>query len=251
LAGHIFQPREYKATVFVLHGFLDHCGMLKNIIEFLTGAGFTVAVFDLPGHGLSGGQRAGIENFSQYSKALADFVNLIGPKLKGPYHLIGHSIGGATALDYLLSSRNDVFEKVILVAPLVHCWLWTLSKTAFAMYSPFAESIPQVFRKNCGDKEFLEFVKRDPLQIRTVPLKWINAFYRWNDRIVTAEHCQRSIKVIQGTCDTTVDQRYNIVFLRGKFSDVEVRLIKKGRHELFNESARIRAEVFLQIADWL
>jgi alpha-beta hydrolase superfamily lysophospholipase len=251
LAGHIFQPAEYKATVFILHGFLDHCGLLKNIIESLTGAGYAVAAFDLPGHGLSTGQRAGIENFSQYSKALADFVNLIGPKLKGPNYLIGHSTGGATALDYLLSNRNDVLEKVILVAPLVHCWLWPLSKVAFALYSPFAGSVRRVFRNNSGDKEFLKFVKTDPLRILTVPLKWIRAFYSWNERIAKADRCLKPIKVIQGTSDTTVDWRYNIDFLRGKFSDVEVRLIKKGRHQLFNESARIRAEVFSQIADWL
>jgi alpha-beta hydrolase superfamily lysophospholipase len=154
-------------------------------------------------------------------------------------------------LDYLLNNRDGVFEEVILVAPLVHCWLWPLSKVAFALYSPFAGNVRRVFRNNSGDKEFLEFVKRDPLRILTVPLKWIKAFYRWNDRIIKADRCLKPIKVIQGTSDTTVDRRYNIDFLRGKFSDVEVRLIKKGRHELLNESARIRTKVFSQIADWL
>ena len=57
LSAHIFHPHEAAATVFLLHGYCDHTGMLKNLIRLLVNQGLAVAVYDLPGHGLSGGGR--------------------------------------------------------------------------------------------------------------------------------------------------------------------------------------------------
>ena len=43
LAGHIFEPKEYKSVVFVLHGFLSHCGLCRHIIGYLVRQGYAVA----------------------------------------------------------------------------------------------------------------------------------------------------------------------------------------------------------------
>ncbi len=252
LAGFIFRPKEYKATIFVLHGFLDHCGLLKHLVGFLLEQGFAVACFDLPGHGLSSGRQADIKDFSQYSSALSDFVDVVKPKVNGQYHLVGHSLGGAVAADYILSGRENIFDKVILAAPLVRCRLWRLSKGAFRFSQPFGETIPRVFRRNCGDKQFLNFVKtKDLLQARKITKGWVNALYRWNEKIADLKPIDKTIKIIQGTEDTTVAWKSNIDFLRKKFSGTEVSFIKSCRHELFNESADIRAGVFSQISNWL
>lgn len=252
LAGHVFVPDGYKATVFLLHGFVCHCGLLGHLIEYLTGHQFAVACFDLPGHGLSGGQRAEIDDFSQYSEALRDFAGEVIPRLHGPYHIIGYSLGGATVLDYLFAGKNDIFDKVILAGPLVHCIFYRLLKLGFRLCRPFKKDVRRLFRNNSSDKEFLEFVKtKDPLLTTRVPLKWPRAFYAWNDRILSAQPCDRAIKLIQGIGDTTVDWRFNIKFLESKFSDVEVSLIKHCGHEMFNEAVDIRNEVFSQISNWL
>ena len=252
LAGHIFEPKEYKATVVILPGFFDHCGQLKHLIAYLIEAGFAVAAFDMPGHGLSSGQKAAIDDFSQYSAALSDFVDIVKLQLKGPFYLIGHSLGAATSLDYLFTSEDVVFDKVVLAAPLVRSYMWNTSKLGYKLYSPFAESIGRVFRNNSSDKEFLDFLRtKDPLQTKEVPLKWIKALYEWNDKIVPLPACNKSVMIIQGTNDKTVSWRFNIKFIRSKFKDTRVSLIKNGRHELFNESAEIRTEVFRQISRYL
>ena len=252
LAGHIYKPAEYKATVFILHGYFDHCGLLSHIIKHLLEQGYAVAAFDLPGHGLSSGPPASIDDFSQYSRSLLDFTNLLRPHLNSPYHLVGHSTGGAAALDYLLTNQTDLFDKVILTAPLVHCVAWEQSKFAYRKSAQFVKSVPRVFRKNSSDSRFLHFVKiKDPLQARTVPLKWVGALHNWNDKITNLPACDKPVKVIQGTSDTTVDWKFNIDFIRRKFSDIDVTLIDNARHELFNESTEIRKEVFLQISSYL
>ncbi len=252
LVGHIYKPAKYKATVFVLHGYFDHCGQLNHLIKYLLEAGFAVAAFDLPGHGLSAGRRGAIDDFTQYSRALIDFTDTVRPQLKGPYHFVGHSTGAAAALDCFLTNKDTIFDRIVLTAPLVHCAGWEQSKISCQEKMQFVKSVPRIFRKNSSDAEFLDFVKnRDWLQNKMIPLKWVRALHGWNDKIADSPPCQKPVKIIQGTCDTTVDWRFNIKFLQAKFSNAEVGLIENARHELFNESADIRKEVFSQISNYL
>ncbi len=252
LAGHIYKPAEYKATVILLHGYLNHTGQMKYLIRYLLRQDCAVAAFDMPGHGLSEGGRGLIDDFSQYSDALRDFTKVVSGQLHGPYHLIAFSLGSGVALDHLLTGEDVVFDRVVLAAPLVRNVAWESLKTGYKLYSKFGQSIPRAQRKNSSDGDFLEFNRtKDILHVQQVPLRWVRALYEWNDKIVNLPRRDKAVLVIQGTSDTTVDWRYNIKFIQSKFSDVKVTLIEKGRHELFNESVNIRTKVFSEIGDYL
>lgn len=252
LAGHIFRPKKYKATIIILHGYLCHTGLLSKLIRYLLDAGFAVAVYDLPGHGLSSGEPTAIDDFSQYSDSLNDFMKVVRPQLHGTYHIISHSAGSAVMMDYLFSGRQDHFDKVIFAAPLVRSGLWSVSKIGYKICQPFAKNIFRIFRNVSSDKDFLRFVKyNDPLQAKKVSMKWIDALFKWNKKITSAKNIARLVKVIQGTNDNIVAWRYNLKFIQSKFSDVETKLIENARHELFNESAGICEEVFSQIRSYL
>jgi len=252
LVGHIYKPAKYKATVFVLHGYFDHCGQLNFLVKYLLEDGYAVAAFDLPGLGLSTGERGAIDDFSQYSQALIDFADKVRPQLNGPYHFVGHSTGAAAVLDYLLTNNCTIFDRVVLVAPLVHCAAWEQSKISYNEKIQFIKSVPRIFRKNSSDPDFLDFIKnKDPLQTRKIPLKWVRALHEWNEKIENLSPCEKPVKIIQGTKDATVDWRFNIKFLQDKFRYAEVSLIENANHELFNESVDIRKEVFSQISHYL
>jgi len=252
LAGHIFRPANYKATVIIVHGYTAHCGLLNKIIKELLGSEFAVCCFDLPGHGLSSGERASINNFSQYSDSLADFVNVIQPYIKAPCHLIGHSTGGAIVMDYLLSDREDCFGKVVLAAPLVRICGWKMSKLVFPICRHFRQRLPRIYRKISSDKDFLKFLQyQDSLSARDFSLKWVKAMFEWNERYAEAKHIERPILIIQGTKDNIVDWRYNVPIIMSKFRDCDVELIENARHELFNESQQYRDEVFSLIKEYL
>ncbi|MGB8225484.1 MAG: alpha/beta hydrolase [Sedimentisphaerales bacterium] len=252
LAGHIFQPVNYKAAVVILHGWLNHIGLLSKLIKYLTQANFAVAVFDLPGHGLSSGQPTAIDDLSQYTDSLNDFIKIIRPQLHGPYHAIGHSTGAAIIMDYLLEGRDDCFDKVILAAPLERSDWWTLSKIGFSICRPFCSNLPRVFRKVSSDKDFLRFVRyKDPLQAKKVSVRWIGAMFKWDRKITDAKTSPRQVLVIQGTKDNIIDWKFNIKFILSKFSRAEIEFVENGRHELFNESVEIRETVFSQIKDYL
>ena len=253
LASHIFVPKEYKATVVIIHGYLNHVGLLSKLIKYLTNAGFAAAVFDLPGHGLSSGEPTTIDDFSQYCDCLNDFMKIIRPHLHGPYHIIGHSTGAAIIMDYLLESANeDCFDKVLLAAPLERSDWWILSKIGFSIARLFCDNLPRVFHNVSSDKDFLKFVRhKDPLQPKKVSLKWVSAMFNWDKRIAGTKTSSRQVLVIQGTKDNIIDWKFNIKFILSKFKNSEIELIENARHELFNESEKIRQEVFLQIKDYL
>ncbi|MFH1614403.1 MAG: alpha/beta hydrolase [Planctomycetota bacterium] len=252
LVGHIYKPEKYKGTVFAVHGYFDHCGQLNHLIKHLIKAGYAVAAFDLPGHGLSGGRRGVIDDFTQYSQALIDFADKVRPQLNGPYHFVGHSTGATAVLDYLLTNNHVVFDRVILAAPLVHCAAWEQSKIGYNEKVQFVKSVPRVFRKNSSDSEFLDFIKhKDPLQARKIPLIWVRALHKWNEKIKDAPPSEKPIKVIQGTSDIIVDRQFNVKFLKEKFPNIEISMIEKANHELFNESVDLRAEVFREISSYL
>jgi len=247
-----FRPQNYKATVFILHGYLGHCGLLSKLIKYLVESGFAVAVFDLPGHGLSSGERTAIDDFTQYSQSLNDFMGIIKPRLHGPYHIIGHSTGAAVVVDYLLGGGDDCFDKVILTAPLERSDWWLLSKIGFSISRRFSRFLPRVFRRVSSDRDFLRFVKyKDPLQAKKISLKWVGAMFKWDEKIAGAKNSQRPMLVIQGTKDNIISWKYNLKFIQSKFSNTQIKLVEKGGHELFNESEEIRTMVFSQIKDYL
>jgi alpha-beta hydrolase superfamily lysophospholipase len=247
-----FKPVNYKATVVIMHGYLNHCGLLSKIIKYLIEAGFAVAVFDLPGHGLSSGEPTAIEDFSQYSDSLNDFMNIVKPVLHGPYHIIGHSTGAAIIMDYLLGGSDDCFDKVILAAPLERSDWWLLSKISFSIGRHFCSNLPRVFSNVSSDKDFLQFVKyKDPLQAKKVSMNWVNAMFKWDEKITNAKTSRRPTLVVQGSKDNIIDWRFNIRFILSKFKNSRIELIENCRHELFNESADIRKEVFSQIRSYL
>lgn len=252
IAGHVYIPAEYKATVFALHGYFSHCGQLNKLIEYLVKQGYAVAAFDLPGLGLSSGERGSIDDFSQYGTALADFVEIVKEQLKGPYHFVGHSTGAAAALDILFTKDEKVFDRIVLAAPLVHCAAWEQTKIGYKNKIPFVKSVPRIFRKTSSDAEYLDFIRNeDPLQTKMVPLQWVKALHEWNERIADLPRREISLKVIQGTEDSTVDWEFNVDFIKEKFTDVDVVLVENANHELFNESDELRKEVFLQISSYL
>jgi len=251
LAAHVFRPAKPQGTVVVLHGYYDHVGIMKNLIHFLLGKQYAVAAYDLPGHGLSTGERAAIDSFQEYVAALEEFLRLCQPHLPGPFHLVGHSTGGAAALDYLLTAEEIPVERTVLLAPLVRSYAWEISKLGNVAAGPLVESIPRVFRSNSSDDQFVRFLREDPLQYGYFPLKWANALYAWNDQIKTYPPSERPVLVIQGTADTTVDWKYNVEFIQEKLPTAKIVLLERARHQLVNESRGLRGRLFEDLVKYL
>ena len=51
----VWWPEQPQATLFLFHGFYDHMGLYRHVIEWALQRRFVVISCDLPGHGLSSG----------------------------------------------------------------------------------------------------------------------------------------------------------------------------------------------------
>jgi alpha-beta hydrolase superfamily lysophospholipase len=251
LAAHIFKPKESQGTVILLHGYGDHTGVWKHVISTVVKERYTVAVYDHPGHGLSSGARALIDDFSEYVSVLEDFLRIARVHLPGPYHLVAHSMGGAVTLDYLLTVDQPGVEKVILIAPLVHSSYWHLSRFGHSLGKHVTDSVPRASQNASSDEEYLRLTEKDPLQARQVTMKWFSALVEWNQRILSYEPSTLPIRVIQGTADTAVDWKYNLEFIKEKFPNAEIILMENGGHQLMNASPPMRTEVMNLVVDFL
>ena len=247
VAAQVWWPPEPRATLLLMHGYYDHMGLYRHVLDWALDMGFAVLACDLPGHGLSSGPPASIEDFAEYQAVLegllAEAAALDLPK---PWHLFGQSTGGAILLDHLLTGtpRKELGE-TILFAPLVRPRSWSLSKLSYRLLSPFVASLPRRFTANTSDAEFLDFVQnRDPLQPRILPTAWVGALARWIPRIEAAPGSERSPLIIQGDADLTVDWRHNLEVLRGKFREPQLLLLPSARHHLANEREAVRQRYF-------
>ena len=242
-----FKPKHAKATVFIFHGYFDHAGIYHHLIRFLLQSGYAVVIYDMPGHGLSSGQPAAIKSFQQYQEAMSVCLDLCKGKLPQPYHCVGQSTGGAVLIDRLINEGVDnvVFDKIVLLAPLVRPKGWKSIGRMHRVIKPFFKIWHRSFSINSSDLEFVKFLKEyDPLQSKWMAVEWISALKEWVPQIEASKPSQRKLLIIQGTNDTTVAWKHNIKVIKGLFLETKIAYIEDGRHHLVNESKEKRAAVF-------
>lgn len=235
-----------RATLLLLHGYYDHMGLYRHVFDWALAMNFAVLSCDLPGHGLSEGEPASIDDFAEYQAVLAALFEAAEMlNLPQPWHLFGQSTGGAILLDYLLTGapRPDLGQTVLL-SPLIRPRAWLRSKLSYHLLNPFVSQIARRFTDNSSDSAFLDFVRRDPLQAQVLPTAWVGALARWIPRIENAPASTHSPLIIQGDADMTVDWQHNLEVLGAKFRAPEQLILPGARHHLVNEDEAQRQRLF-------
>lgn len=251
IACHYWLPagdEPAKGTVMVLHGYFDHVGLFGHLIRYLLGRRYAVVAYDLPGHGLSNGERASIESFDHYVEVLDAVAAKARSNLPAPLSAIGQSTGGAILLKRILEEGGQQFDKVTLLAPLVEPTLWWLNRLVYSVARHIKTVIPRKFLSNSSDAEFLDFLAaRDPLQSRFVPVLWIGAMKQWVHECRSAPASDYPVTVLQGNRDTTLSWRINMRILRRRFPRGNFHIIPDARHHMANERPELRQLIFDQM----
>ncbi|HKM15919.1 MAG TPA: alpha/beta hydrolase [Marinospirillum sp.] len=252
-----FQPtgcvnESAKGTLVHLHGYYDHGASypslqrwaLKNKLYYLT--------IDLLGHGLSSGERASINSFTDYQKILTALIEILTiNNMPKPWLLSGFSTGGAIALEHQLTVNK--FDATVLFAPLIRPVAWQ-TKLAKWLWLPrlFIKNLPRKFTVNSNDTAFLKFVQQqDCLQSKQLPLAWIIALGRWIKQIESTKPNSVEALIIQGDADSTVDWQYNLGVLHKLLPQAVTKIIKEGAHQLLNDGEAQRLQVFDCLDQWL
>ena len=86
-----------RANLLLVHGYFDHAGIYDKLIDYGLSRGCSVLIFDLPGHGLSTGERAVIDDFADYGRAVNAVIG--GARLPPlPLYALGQSTGCAALI---------------------------------------------------------------------------------------------------------------------------------------------------------
>jgi lysophospholipase len=247
IAVHAWRPPTPRGTVLVCHGYFDHTGLFGHVIRHLLELNYAVLAYDLPGHGLSSGPRAAIEDFQIYREVLSQCLANRANSFPQPWHVVAQSTGGAIVMDYALHTLPGgtpfPFEKVVLLAPLVRPANWRYGALLHSLIKPFKENVRRTFKINSNDPEFSQFLQNDPLQSTLMSARWVTALKRWIPNFENAAQVKISPIIIQGDMDDTVDWRHNLNVIEDKFSSPEIHLLNGARHQLANESAVFRAQI--------
>jgi alpha-beta hydrolase superfamily lysophospholipase len=112
-----WRPEQPRAAVALSHGLGEHSGRYGHVITELNARGYAVYAVDHRGHGRSPGQRAYIDSWEDFRAGLRALVAHTRASEPGlPVFLIGHSLGGLIALDYVLHEPAGL-QGIVASAP--------------------------------------------------------------------------------------------------------------------------------------
>ena len=251
LAAHAFIPPQPKGTLVLIHGYFDHTGTLAKLIHKGLEHGYAIAVWDLPGHGLSTGERTDTDGFDLCARQLVDIISRLSPAAPQPMYLIGHSTGCSIAMEYMAHAENHEIDGYIFLAPLIRHTHWRWAKFGYTLARPFKSSVRRRDKKNSSDEDYLTFVKKDPLHSAQLSFEYLDELYAWEKRMHTYPPWPGEVLIIQGDQDDIVEWEYNLNLLTTRIPNAEVHIIPEARHQLANESPAIRNTVFDLMFDYL
>ncbi len=110
------QASVVRGTIVLVHGIGEHGGRYAHVAGALTGVGWRVVAVDHRGHGESGGARGVVSRSDDLLTDLATVVDAERVALQGPLLLLGHSMGGLVAAQFVAEARRPV-DGLILSSP--------------------------------------------------------------------------------------------------------------------------------------
>ena len=246
-----YEIENPKATIFWVHGFAEHSGRYEDIIKFFADNGFNSLIFDLRGHGKSGGHRAYIKNFNEYLKDIDAVYNEYKANITNPLYIIGHSMGGLITIRYL---EQDNFilpvRKAILSAPAVGlqvkvpAWKEMLSKFVVNIYPKIGIPTGMSGKQMTHDTKVAEEYDKDPLVLKTATAGWYEEFKR-NMILANAEahKIKTPIHIFMGDADPIVSPEAVKKFFAKlpQATERSLHFFKDFYHEPFSEIGKEQA----------
>ncbi|MCU0655229.1 MAG: lysophospholipase [Polyangiaceae bacterium] len=244
---------EGKASgaVFLTHGYAEHSGRYRHVIDALTQRGLVVASYDLRGHGHSEGPRGYIERFDDYlrdARALLGHLQTVEAwRAGGKPALLGHSLGGLITFHLGLELTNES-RGAVLSSPFFGLALDVpapkrLAGTLLSRVLPRV-ALPSDLRGKdlTHDSKLARAYDEDPLLVKKVPARWFTEAMAAQQRAFErASSWKLPLLLLHGAADkVAAPASSRALFERIQDPRKELRLLDDQYHEIFNEIDRDR-----------
>ena len=127
---------DIQAVLVIAHGLSEHSGRYLTFVQYFVERNYAVYALDHEGHGQSGGMRGHINEFDDFVETLNTFIDAIESRHQGKkIFLVGHSMGGAISVNYLLKYQQR----------LAGCLLSGAALSVGQVISPFQQQVLRLF----------------------------------------------------------------------------------------------------------
>ena len=244
-------------AIVLIHGLGEHCERYDYVAEVLNKAKFTVYSMDLPGHGRSVGPRGHIDSFDDYGKSALMLLQKAEQELpQVPKYLIGHSMGGLIATQFLLEYQ-DRFRGAVLSAPAIEspqeppAWQVVVIKSIARML-PKAKMLALDASGVSKDPEVVEKYMNDPLVSQEkLSARFLVAMTDVMDEVkARCNEITLPLLLMHGSDDPmTSPEGTEFLYQNCKSADKEKHILDGLLHEIFNEPEKDK--VLTLTVDWL
>ncbi|MFM8606314.1 MAG: lysophospholipase [Cyanobium sp.] len=248
-----------RGNLVVLHGIGGHGGTFAGLAAALAPQGWELWAPDLPGHGLSPGPRGWVRDWSVLPQALEAVLAHVRCASAGqPPLLLGHSLGGAVALDLVLAGPPAAAAPAALVlsnpaldAEGIAAWRVQVARLLSRLWPRFSLDTGIDMALSCRNPRAVEGYRRDPLRHSRCSARLGAGF------LATAATIRRRapeltlpLLLLQSGDDRVTGpgaaQRF---FAAAGSADKTFRLYPHSRHELFDDLDR--DAVIADLLAWL
>ena len=249
--------RDAAAVAVLAHGLAEHSGRYLNLAARLTTRGVALHAHDMRGHGRSSGVRAYAVSFEALVGDLAALIARARARHPGlPVMLIGHSFGGAVALNVALD-HPALVDSLVLSAPAIAsdpavAPLKVALGRVLSMLSPRTGLLRLPAAAISRDPAVILAYENDPLVYRgAVPARTLVELLGAMRRIqALVAELRAPTLVLHGCEDRLVPLRFNrAVYARFGSADLTIRLYAGLFHEVFNEPEQ--AQVYADLDAWM
>lgn len=174
----VLPDAEPACFVGVVHGFGDHSGRYRRVMDALAADGIGAMAFDYRGHGRADGRRGYCAKWTDYLDDLEVFwARLRGMAQGKPTFLLAHSHGGLMALHWVLR-KPEGLKGLLLTSPYLKLALdppalKVLAARAVGMIIPWLPVPTDIkFDQLSRDVEWQKETEADPLYGRNATPRW-------------------------------------------------------------------------------
>mgnify|MGYP001791770578 CR=1 FL=1 len=244
-----------EAVLIIIHGHGGHSGIFPLMVEYLIEHNYAVYGFDLRGNGRSPGQRGYINSWSEFLVDLKSFVELV--KAFEPdkdLFIIGQSMGGTIALDYILREPLQL-KGLILLAPAlglgIPSWKLLAGKILSGILPRFSLATGIDFNAASRDPKAVAACREDPLRhsrgTARLATELLNTI-EWIEAHIA--QIKLPLLILHGGADrVTLPQNSRVFFERLTLADKERQEYPGSYHELHSDINY--QEVLGDMEDWI